>query len=288
VFLIVKTAIITGATGFLGFALVRELIQNGVQVCALCRKGSRRISRLGVLANVQIVEVDLNNLDSVNGISGDVFFHAAWEGGRNEFTEQYRNVSQTINCVGLAARLGCKRFVGFGSQAEYGSTTVRITEETPLKPTTAYGSCKVAAYYLSSDLAKRLGIEFVWARVFSIYGKGDNANSLFPQLVESLRTNGEFSLVTDGSHKWNYLHEEDAAKALRLLGQNESGVYNVASRECKPLREYVEAVRHEINPNGVVRYGTEKCDVWLDVSTEKLRKCIGEFEGIESNEFRFL
>jgi nucleoside-diphosphate-sugar epimerase len=232
---------------------------------------------------VQIIEADLDNLDRVRGISGDVFYHAAWEGGRNEFAAQYKNVSQAVNCAELAAKLDCKRFVGLGTQAEYGSTTELITEETPLNPTTAYGSCKVASHYLAADLAQRLGVEFVWARVFSVYGANDNANSLIPQLVEALQKSGEFALATDGLHMWNYLHEDDAARVLRLLGTCEavSGVYNVASRECKPLREYVEAVRQLVNPEAVVRFGESKCDVGLWVSTERLRQVVGEFKEME-------
>jgi len=279
---LLKKVVVTGATGFLGIALIKELVKNDACVYALCRKGSHRISRLDNLQNVQVIETDLDNPDNVNGIRGDVFYHVAWGGGRNEFAEQYKNIAQAVSCVELAARLGCRRFVGLGSQAEYGCTPDVITEATPLYPTTAYGSCKVAANTLTADLAKRLDIEHVWARVFSVYGSGDNANSLIPQLVKALQTKDEFALATDGKHMWNYLHEEDAARALRLLGgcADAAGVYNVASYESKPLREYVEEICKAVNSKFAVRYGSDKCDVELKASTERLQRCIGRFEKI--------
>lgn len=275
-----KTAIVTGATGFLGGALVTELTKKGIYVYALCRKNSQRLLRMEGLDNVHIIEVDLNDLTHINGFSSDVFYHVAWEGPRNDFNKQYKNIAQALHCVSLAAKLGCKRFIGLGSQAEYGSINGIITEESPLKPITAYGSCKVAAYYLTTDLANRLGIEHIWARVFSVYGPHDNPNSLIPQLIAALQNNSVFSLVSDGMHIWNYLHEEDAARVLRLLGEREgiSGVYNVASRESKPLREYVEIVRECVNKDAVVRYGSEKSEVKLKVDTGKLLASVGEFE----------
>ena len=101
-------------------------------------------------------------------------------------------------------------------------------------------------------------------------------------LFTSLKNTGSAALTTNGEHIWNYLHEEDAARALRLLGTNEglAGVYNLASRECKPLKFFVEEVKRIIAPNAFLTYGIEKSEVNLNVSTEKIRKAIGEFENI--------
>jgi len=276
-----KKAIITGATGFLGFVLLKELIQNEIYVYVLCRKNSSRISRLNGLSNVEVLEVDLNCPDKINKIDGcDVFYHLAWEGEHNDFDGQYKNVEMSLNCLKLASRLGCKRFICTGSQAEYGNKTELITEETPLKPTTAYSACKVATYYLTADLAKRLNVEHTWVRVFSVYGPNDNPNTLIMTLIRDLTTKGEASINTDGEHIWNYLYEEDAARALRMLGWNfkTDMVYNLASENNKPLKIFVENVRNAVSINSVVNYGLEKSRVNLFVTTNKLRYDIGEFE----------
>ena len=278
-----EKAVITGATGFLGFALLRELVRNDVYVHALCRKGSNRIRRLNGLPNVEVSEVDLDYPGHAFKISGsDVFFHLAWEGGRNDFDGQYKNVERSLNCLRLASELGCKRFVCTGSQAEYGDTAGLITEETSLKPATAYGACKAAAYYLTADLAKRLNMEHTWARVFSVYGPSDNPNTLVMTLIRGLLTSGKARLNTDGEHIWNYLYEEDAARALRMLGRcgSTNTVYNVASRDNKPLREFVEIIKAAVSPNSAVSYGTERSPVNLNVSPAKLIDSIGEYESV--------
>lgn len=67
--------------------------------------------------------------------------------------------------------MGCKRFIGAGSQAEYGPMDVpRIAPDSPVHPTTPYGASKLAANQLSSMLCKELGMEWIWPRIFSVYG----------------------------------------------------------------------------------------------------------------------
>jgi nucleoside-diphosphate-sugar epimerase len=276
-----KTAVLSGATGFVGFALLNELIKNGVNVYVLCRPNSQRRLRLNGLSGITVIEADLSHTENIDVVqSCDVFYHLAWEGERNDFEQQYKNINISINCLKLAVRLGCKRFICTGSQAEYGCTTELITECTPLIPTTSYGACKTAAFYLTKDFANRLGIEHAWVRIFSVYGPNDNPNTLIMNLVRVLRQDDSATLFTNGEHIWNYLYEGDAARALRLLGTNEgvTGVYNLASSECKQLKHFVEEARRIVAPNASLTYGNEESAVNLNVSTEKIRKVIGEFE----------
>ena len=276
-----KTAVLTGTTGFIGFALLNELIKNDVHVYVLCRPNSRRRSRLDGLTGITIIETDLEYADKINDIQKcDAFFHLAWEGERNNFERQYKNINITLSCLKLAVNLKCRNFICTGSQAEYGDKAELITENTALMPTTAYGACKVAAYYLIADLARRLNIEHIWARIFSAYGPNDNPQTLISGLIKSLKENGHAALTTNGNHIWNYLYEEDAARALFMLGKSRptSGVYNLAGRECKPLKYFVEEAKQIIAPNANVLYGNEQSTINLNVSTEKLLLAIGEFE----------
>lgn len=273
-----KKVVLTGATGFLGFALLKELIRNNIYVYALCRGNSPRISRLDGLPNVEILAADLSNLKTAEEISGcEVFYHLAWEGDRNDFASQYKNVEMSVNCLNLATKLGCKRFICTGSQAEYGNVKTRIKEETPLKPSTSYGACKVATYYLTASLANKLGIEHTWVRVFSVYGPHDNANTLIMTLMQELKSNLMPKLTTDATHIWNYLYEDDAAQALFIMGTSQisNTVYNLAGAESKPLKDFVEELRREIRPDIFISYGTEKSPVNLNVSIDKLCKETG-------------
>lgn len=281
--MLLKTAVITGATGFIGFSLLKELIKNNVYVYLLCRPNSKRCSRLNGLSGLTVIEADLEHIEDINiPEKCDVFYHLAWEGERNNFEQQYKNIDISVNCLKFAAKLGCKRFICTGSQAEYGNTKSLITEEIPLVPTTSYGACKTAAYFTTSDLAYRLNIEHTWVRIFSVYGPNDNPNTLITNLVKNLKQNNYAALNTNGEHIWNYLYEDDAACALRMLGINykATGVYNLAGRECKQLKLFVEEARRIIAPTASISYGNEESSVNLNVSIDKILNTIGTYENI--------
>jgi len=277
-----KKAIVTGATGFLGYVLTLELTNNDTFVYALCRKNSKNLSRLVGINNLEIIEVDFQNKPVISKINADVFYHFAWEGNRSIFAEQFKNIQNTLNCIELATEFGCKRFLCAGSQAEYGYRDGLITEETSLNPIDAYGACKVATYYLAANYAKQLNIELTWLRLFSIYGPNDRPDSLISMLTKELSLNNTFIIKSNGKHIWNYLHEEDAARAMRLLGwQSQSDtVYNIASKINRPLFEYIDEVNLTINPNQKIEYGNENCPVNLNVTTDKLKNEIGDYEQV--------
>ena len=283
-----RKAAVTGGTGFLGFALLNELVESGIETVVLCRPKSRRIDRFAGFHDLDVRQVDLNDIAAItNSISDvEVFYHLAWGGGRNNFDEQYHNVGIALNCLKAAADVGCRHFVCVGSQAEYGETTEMITEETPLRPVTAYGACKTAAYYLTADLAARVGLQYIWARAFSVYGPNDNQHTLIMSLLRNVMQTGTTVLDTNGLHIWNYIFERDVARALRLLGESDraDGVYNVAGRRSVPLRRFVEEICEIIGfigYNTKIVYGDDQCSVNLDVSTEKLSSLVGEFEFTE-------
>lgn len=272
--------VITGGTGFIGYALIRELIKNGDIVTAIVRLGSDRINRIRNLKGVTIVETNLDNEIILPEDNYDVFYHLAWEGERDDPVEQYLNIKRTLNCIRIAAKYNCNRFICTGSQAEYGETDSIITEETLTNPTTSYGYAKVATYYLSKDLLRHYNISFVWVRVFSVYGDNDNSNTLYSKMMNALKNNEEFVLKTDGNHIWNYLHEDDAARALHLLYNDNvpEGIYNLASKNNNPLFWYINTMKQCTSSSSCIRFGTCESKVNLNVSTKKIRDVIGEFE----------
>ena len=128
--------LITGATGFIGVALCKEMIKNGNEVTAIIRENSNKKSKLP--KEVKIVELSLDKLNKFNG-SYDLMYHLAWNGSsgndRNDFDMQYSNIKYTVEAIKLAKRCNCKKFIGAGSQAEYGVVHGEAKEdETICKP----------------------------------------------------------------------------------------------------------------------------------------------------------
>ena len=277
-----KNYIVTGAAGFFGCNLTERLMQEeDAHIYAVVRPNSPHNARLAPSERLTIVPADLSEyarLDELIDETCDVFFHLAWQGGRYAFAEQYGNIADTIGALEAAARLGCRRFVCTGSQAEYGRQTALITEETCPHPADAYGAAKLAACALSRQRAADLGVAWIWGRVFSLYGKYEQEGRMLPALVKSLRSEQTFALSSSGEQNWDYLYAADAADALLALAeQGRAGeIYNIANGDYRPLRDYIEEARGGIAPQCDVTYGAADADVFsLQPSVEKLCRDTG-------------
>ena len=277
-----KKYIITGAAGFLGCNLTERLMQEeNAHIYAVVRPNSPHNARLTPSERLIIVPADLSDyarLDEMIGTPCDVFFHLAWQGGRYDFAAQYGNIADTIGALEAAAHLGCHRFICTGSQAEYGRQPALITEETCPHPVCAYGAAKLAACALSRVRAAELGIEWLWGRVFSLYGKYEQKGRMLPALVNSLRLEQAFALSSSGAQNWDYLYAADAADALLALAKRGRAgeIYNIANGGYRPLRDYIEEARAVLAPQCDVAYGAADAGVFsLQPSVEKIQRDTG-------------
>ena len=253
-----KKAYVTGATGAIGMALVAELLQNNIEVTVFLRKDSERSGRIAESfgeelkrGNLSVEYVSLEELKHfmenvyTPGRQDSVFYHLGWSGTfgklRNDAVLQQKNVEYTLDAVRLADRLGCTKFIGVGSQAEYGRVSTRLTPDTDTAPENEYGRAKLAAGVSSRELCRELGIEHAWVRVLSVYGPYDGMNTMITSVIRGLLKGDRVSL-TQGEQMWNYLYSEDAGKELYLLGAKavrNGAVYILAGSEEHSLKEYV-------------------------------------------------
>jgi nucleoside-diphosphate-sugar epimerase len=267
-----KRAIITGATGAIGLALLQDLINNGIEVLVFCRKDSERNARLPYHQLVHKVDYTLEELDSISNHTGktyDVFYHFAWAGTvgeeRNDMYLQQQNVKYALDAVSCAFRFGCKSFIGAGSQAEYGRVEGVLYPNTPTHPETGYGMAKLSAGYMTREYAHQIGIKHIWVRILSVYGPGDSSQSMVMSTITKLRR-GETPELTKGEQVWDYLYSGDAARAFRMLGVKsvekiksfkklESKTYVLGSGHGKALTEYVHDIRDVVAPGVALTFG---------------------------------
>lgn len=238
----------------LGVALVNECIRQGVKVFAVVRPGTEKVARLPKNPMVTVVECDLDDYDFLYEKiqceeAIDAFFHLAWTSSKKEDRQnkekQQVNVGYVKSAILAASRLGCRQFVGAGSQAEYGAMNGLVNENTTCKPVNEYGKSKYMAYIKGKEEAFKHEIAFTWVRIFSLYGIYDNEDTLIQQLMKSLK-NMESIRLTSCSQIWDYLYAEDAAVAFYTLADKLiPGLYCLGSGSPRPLKEYAEIVAKE-------------------------------------------
>lgn len=258
-----KRAILTGATGAIGMALIGELIKNNVEMLILCREGSARNSNIPVHPLITLKHCSLEQMERLQNDTGreyDVLYHFAWAGTmgnvRNDMYLQNENVKYTLDAVGVAERFGCRTFIGAGSQAEYGRVEGILQENTPVFPENGYGMAKLCAGQMSRVLCEQKGIRHIWTRILSIYGPYDNPNTMIMSTIGKL-LQGEVPPLTRGEQKWDYLYSADAARAFFLLAQKgRSGrTYCIGSGEAHPLLTYIKQLRDCIDKKAALGIG---------------------------------
>lgn len=252
-----KTAVLTGGTGFLGFWLLKELVKNNIFVYVIVRKNSKRLGRLNGVSGIEIIELDMEEIYNLPKFisSADVFYHLAWEGERNDFSSQLKNITQAVNAMQAAHKIGVNKFIMTGSQAEYGICSQEVDENSPVNPNTAYGACKVACYNILRVLSEQIALPLTWVRIFSVYGEGDNPNTLISYLFRCFKEM-ETPKLTRGDQLWDFLYVEDAAAALYLLGEKSNyGLYNLAFGESRPLKEFIIEARDLVSPDSELDFG---------------------------------
>ena len=176
----INRVIITGPTGVVGMSLIKEMIKNNIEVIAIVCPGSNELDDMKKAKTIKVFECDLSNFINIPKIvkkKCDVFYHFAWAGthgeSRNDIYLQHLNVKYSLDAVNVAKELGCKVFVGAGSQAEYGHIEGKISNLTTCNPDNCYGAGKLAAGIMTRILCKQLGIRHEWCRIVSMFGPND-------------------------------------------------------------------------------------------------------------------
>lgn len=253
----IKKAIVTGANGFVGTAVCKELVAQGANVIAIIRNEEENITAIKDLLGIQIVYADLtefHNLDQfISDRDIDVLYHFAWVGSagllRGDDDVQMNNVKYTCDTVKASAAMGCNRFVFASSIMEYEIEATMATDATP-GINTLYCSAKVAADYMARTIAGSLGVDYIRAVISNIYGPGE----LSPRLVNtSLRKmlNGEHCAFSAGDQMYDFIYITDAAKTFVAIGEKgkPNRTYYIGSQEPKPLREFLLTMRDCVDPS---------------------------------------
>jgi dihydroflavonol-4-reductase len=246
-------ALVTGATGFVGAAVVRALLAAHWQVRALVRRGSDR-SNLGQL-DVEVAEGDLTDLDSLVGAAQGCagLFHVAadYRLGAKDPSQLYRNnVDGTRNMLNAARRAGVQRIVYTGSVATIGipADGAPGDERTPVTLENMIGHYK-RSKYLAEEVVRETAREAASANEATSVvivspstpvGPGDVKPTPTGQLVLDAAAGRMPAYVDTGL---NIVHVDDvAAGHLLAYERGAAGERYILGGQDMTLREILEAI----------------------------------------------
>lgn len=252
-----KKVIVTGANGFLGYNLCKELTARGISVIALVAKDFN-YKYIQQLHHTICIEFDLDKIFEVEQCHCikdiDVLFHMAWAGVnsacKNNSETQVSNIMYGLHVMEFAEHMGIKRVVVPGSASEYACGQGVIDGNGMPAPSDMYSAAKVAMRYVCQTFAKQHGIDLIWTAITSIYGPGRKDNNLITYTIRTL-LEGEKPCFTGLEQQWDYLYVDDLINALVELGEKGIGgkIYPIGSGKYRYLSDYVRIIRDKINPS---------------------------------------
>lgn len=234
--------LVTGATGFLGYHIVKACLAAGHDLLLTCRQGSSL-----PCFDAPVTWVTDGDTAAVDAFRPQALIHAAWGGvaaaGRDDARVQRANVTMTQRLFRLYP---FGQIIALGSQDEYGQYDRVVDESHPLRPLSAYARAKVECCDdLQHLAAARSGMQWQWLRVFSTYGERQQPSWLIPSIIKHCLDGENVMRTTAGEQVYSFLYAGDLARAVvSMLGAvGRSGVYNIASSRPIRLADLFDTVR---------------------------------------------
>ncbi len=261
---------ITGADGFIGRHLTKELVKEGIEIWAIIHPESKGIQDVPKDSGIHYIECTISNLYSRLSefpTDIDVCYHLAWQGvnalERDDWEIQCQNIRLGFQCIEFATAIHIKRIIFPGSTNEYLYYGKPINQNAIPSAKDAYGSIKIALHRMAEYYTQKMGIEYIYVVLSGIYAADRRDNNVIFYTIDKL-LNGEKPSLTKLEQLWDYVHIDDVVRALRLVGDigKDRAFYVVGHGDNQPLYKYIYTIRDYINPSlplgiGKVPYASE-------------------------------
>ena len=256
--------LVTGATGYIGKNFIKSISKNPkYKLFITVRKKLSKNHEFNKFMNLKVITIDLSDFKKLDltfkNLKIDIIFHFAWNGVANfdrNKNDQIINMVYSSNLALICTKYNIQKFIGIGSQAEYGPQNKVLSENSPTRPTTLYGQMKLNTFLTLKDHFKNSKTHFTWLRLFSCFGPGDHEYWFMNYLITNLLKDKNVN-ITKCEQKWDYLFIEDLVTLLSkfISTKNAATLYNVGSGEVHKLKNIVEYIKKNIDTKSQVNFG---------------------------------
>ncbi|HEY6805804.1 MAG TPA: NAD-dependent epimerase/dehydratase family protein [Pyrinomonadaceae bacterium] len=261
--------LVTGGFGLLGSRLLPLLKQLDAEVITISRRPNEQATLTGDLRDEKAWQQLPNDITHVFHLAAAIPWTPEERQRTSLITDNLLPITNLIERSESWPNL--KQVIYSSSISVYTPTNERLSESSETHPPSLYGSAKFAGEEALKALSQT--VRTVSLRFSSIYGRGQNPNSVLPLMVQRANAGQPLLVFGDGSRTQDYLHGEDAARALITCFQKEaSGTYNVGFGTPTSMLELAQTVSRVFG-DVPIELQPEKADndrgIKLDVSKIK-------------------
>lgn len=239
--------LVTGATGFIGNYVIKELLKRNHTVVATSLN-KEKAAQASWFNQVTYIPFNINDITQETDLfqlfqQPACIIHLAWEGLPNYKSDHHIKQNLPLHQLFLKklAAGGAKNINITGTCFEYGMQEGCLSEDMPALPDNTYAIAKNRLRLFAEELAHQHSYNLKWLRLFYMFGAGQAANSLIPQLEKALRNHEKSFNMSGGEQVRDFLPIELVAQYIveASLQTELTGIINICSNQPITVKDFV-------------------------------------------------
>ena len=261
-----KTAVVTGAGGFIGGALTQKLLEKGVKVYGV-DISEKIYNAFNEYENFIPLKTDLSKEKLSDQIHEniDVMFYLSWGGKLGgsdlyDYTLQLENVRTAIKTCDDSSEF-CKHFIFAASSYEC------MVKEHIAIPINIYGIAKKTAADMCASVACGNNMDFNKAILTNTFGVGDRSDKAVNTIIKAMMFNRPLKLV-DGTHKNDWVYIDDTVNGLISIADKGINLknYYIGHSDITTFKEKINIMKTLLCPDRQLTFGEINEDTYVDYS----------------------